>query len=114
MNKWEELKSLEQLEKVIEESDTKMILIFKHSTRCSTSRLMLDRLQRSWEQEEMASVTPYFLDLITYRDISNAIAEYFQIGHESPQVILINGRKAIYDGAHFEIEYQQLRRLVQN
>lgn len=114
MIKWEELKSIQQLEKMIEESETKMILIFKHSTRCSTSRLMLDRLQRSWEQEEMASVTPYFLDLITYREISNVIAEYFQIEHESPQVILVNGRKAIYDGAHFDIEYQQLKKLVQN
>jgi bacillithiol system protein YtxJ len=114
MIKWEELTSLEQLEKMIEESDDKTILLFKHSTRCSTSRLMLDRLQRSWEQEEMASVAPYFLDLITYRDVSNAIAQYFQIGHESPQVILINGRKAIYDGAHYEIEYKQLKKLIQN
>ena len=113
-NKWEELTSIQQLEKIIDESENKMILLFKYSTRCSTSRLMFDRLQRSWEQDEMATVVPYVLDLITYREISNAIAEYFQIEHQSPQVILINRKKAIYDGSHFEIEYQSIKKLVKN
>lgn len=112
MIQWKELKSLEQFEDMIKESEDNVVMLFKHSTRCSTSKLMLDRLQRSWAEEEMDTVVPYFLDLITYREISNAIAEYFQIEHESPQVILINDRKAFYDGSHFDIDYQQLKNVI--
>jgi bacillithiol system protein YtxJ len=34
-------------------------------------------------------VTPYFLDLIAHREISNGIASRFGVMHQSPQLLLI-------------------------
>jgi len=48
------------------------------------------------------------LDLIAYREISNAIAERFQVHHESPQVILVKNGEAVYDASHMEISTQEL------
>jgi bacillithiol system protein YtxJ len=38
-------------------------------------------------------VTPYFLDLIAYRNVSNEISNRFGVHHQSPQLILIKEGK---------------------
>ena len=53
-------------------------------------------------------VTPYFLDLIAHRDISNAIADQFGVRHESPQLILIKDGKAVYNVSHSDIDAEEL------
>ena len=107
--KWNELRELNQLEEITRESEEKTILIFKHSTRCSSSRVALDRLQRNWKDEEMQMVKPYFLDLISYREISDQIAEKYSIEHESPQVVIIKNRQAIFSESHWGIDYQVIK-----
>ncbi len=57
---WIQLKTLQQLDEIKKESEEKPVLIFKHSTRCSISRMTLDRLERNWNTQEMVSVKPYF------------------------------------------------------
>lgn len=101
---WTELKSPDQLDVIREESNSKPVLIFKHSSRCSISRLALDRLERKWGQEAQG-IKPYFLDLISYRDISNHVAHQFDVEHESPQVLLIRNGNAVYDRSHYDIEF---------
>jgi len=85
-------------------------MIFKHSTACSTSNMVINRLERNWKQEEMQHVQAYFLDLLSYRQISNAIAEQFEIHHESPQVLVIRNGEAVFYGSHFEIDYAAVHR----
>lgn len=111
---WIELRTLQQLEEIKKNSERNPVLIFKHSTRCSTSRMTLDRLERRWNTKEMSDVRPYFLDLISYREISNLIADVFQVQHESPQVLIISKGKSVFDLSHFEIEYDQIREVVKN
>lgn len=101
--KWNELRSPDQLDVIREESNSKPVLIFKHSSRCSISRLALDRLERKWSAEA-DGIKPYFLDLISYRDVSNRVADQFRVEHESPQVLLIRNGNAIYDSSHYDIE----------
>ncbi|MBL7843077.1 MAG: bacillithiol system redox-active protein YtxJ [Cyclobacteriaceae bacterium] len=106
---WNKLTELRQLDDISKESAQQKILIFKHSTKCSTSRAMLDRLERNWKEDEMKAIKPYFLDLLSYRQISNAIAEKFNVEHESPQVIIIQDDKAIYHASHFGINYSTIK-----
>jgi bacillithiol system protein YtxJ len=54
-------------------------------------------------------VTPYFLDLITFRDISNEIASRFEVVHQSPQLLLIIGGKSVYDVSHSSIDADELK-----
>ena len=107
--KWTKLESRGQLDLIKKESIEKTILIFKHSTRCNISRATLDRLERNWKEEEMQHVRPYFLDLISYRDISGQIAAQFGVDHESPQVLVVRNGISVYDSSHFDISYDAIR-----
>jgi bacillithiol system protein YtxJ len=111
---WNRLERPEQLKEIITESADSNILIFKHSTRCNISRSTLDRLERNWKDAEVPNVKPYFLDLLSYRDISNTIAEQFQVEHQSPQVLIIRHGKAIYDNSHYGIDFQEIREKVKS
>ncbi len=106
---WTALNELSQIEKIVEESTEQRILIFKHSTSCSISRTTLDRLERNWKEEEMGKLKPYYLDLLSFRGLSNAIAQKFDVEHQSPQVLIIENGKSIYDNSHFGIDYKTLK-----
>jgi len=99
MINWIELKDQEQIERIFEESKKQPVLIFKHSTRCSISRTALDRLERNWKSE----IKSYYLDLLSYRNISNQVAEYFSVEHESPQVLIVKDGKPAYVSSHLAI-----------
>lgn len=112
--KWTTLSEKEQLKQIGEESKQQSVLIFKHSTSCSISRATLDRLERNWSDEEMKGLKPYFLDLLSHRDISGEIATTFQVTHESPQVLIIKNNEAIYHNSHFGIDYKSLKAFAKN
>ena len=76
--------------------------------------MALDRLERNWQEAEMIGIKSYFLDLITYREISNRIAHEFDVEHESPQILIIENEKSIYDQSHMGIDYQQIREAVKS
>jgi bacillithiol system protein YtxJ len=99
---WRPLTDLGQLNEIIEASVEKPILIFKHSTRCAVSRMVLKQFENEFDAEQ--KITPYFLDLLIHRDISNAIAERFGVVHQSPQLILIKDGKAVYNTSHSDID----------
>jgi bacillithiol system protein YtxJ len=103
---WNELTDLGQLNEIIAISNEKPVAIFKHSTRCSVSRMALKQFENEFNSSD--KVTPYFLDLIAHRDISNEIANRFGVTHQSPQLILIKGGKAIYNVSHSDIDAEEL------
>ncbi len=109
---WIDLTKINQLETIIEESKKSAVVIFKHSTRCSISTTSLNRLERNWRQEELGSIRPYFLDLISYREISQAIAQKFGVEHESPQVLIIENGKVIFHRSHLAIEYNSIKQTL--
>jgi len=45
---------------------------------------------------------------LNYKAISNEIASFFQVHHESPQVILIKNGECIYDESHYGIMMDEL------
>ena len=73
---WIPLTTETQLDEIVGLSASKPVVIFKHSTRCSISSTALSRLERARNAEETPA---YYLDLITYRPISSAIAEKFAV-----------------------------------
>ncbi|MGO4903952.1 bacillithiol system redox-active protein YtxJ [Flavobacterium sp. W20_MBD1_R3] len=103
---WNELTDLGQLNEIIAASNDKPVAIFKHSTRCSVSRMALKQFENEFNSSD--KVTPYFLDLIAHRDISNEIATRFGVYHQSPQLILIKEGKAIYNVSHSDIDAEEL------
>jgi len=108
---WNDLTELKQLDEIVEESREVPVVIFKHSTRCSISRMALKNFEREYNIEE-GSAKPYFLDLLEHRDISNAIASRFGVMHQSPQLILIKQGTAVYDTSHSDIDAETLKNKV--
>jgi bacillithiol system protein YtxJ len=99
---WIPLETAEQLHTLQKESETRAVIIYKHSASCSTSHMALNRLQRSGER--WSGVRMYFLDLLRHRYLSGLVATVFSIRHESPQVLVIRNRAAVLSLTHFEIE----------
>ena len=104
---WIELTDLGQLYEIMDLSHAQPVVIFKHSTRCSISRMALKQFENEFDLE--GSVTPYFLDLLNHRDISQEIATRFDVYHQSPQLLLIKEGKSIYDASHSDIDALELK-----
>lgn len=99
--KWTQLTDVSQLEAI--KKDPNPSIIFKHSTRCSVSLMAKRKFESEWSV--FPEHTPlYFLDLIAHRNISNQIAEDFQVFHESPQILVISSGACVYDASHGEID----------
>ena len=107
---WIELTDLGQLNEISTLSNEKAVAIFKHSTRCSISRMALKQFENEFNSED--KVTLYFLDLIAHRDVSNEIAQRFGVTHQSPQLILIKDGKAVYNVSHSDIDAEELGKKV--
>lgn len=95
---WVELLSIAQLQDLLMEKD-KIYMIFKHSTRCSISKMVLNRFQKEWRVKD-ENIVPLFLDLLAHRDISDFIAVQLEVRHESPQVLLVKNEIAYYHASH--------------
>lgn len=104
---WRELTDLGQLNEIVDASFKQPILIFKHSTRCGVSRSVLKRFESEFDLAE--KITPYFLDLLEHRDISNEIASRFGVVHQSPQLIVIKSGNTVYDASHDSIDAHNLK-----
>lgn len=109
---WKVLQSEADLDELLESSKDKVCLIFKHSTRCSISSMAQHRLDRDWDLAD-DMIDPWYLDLISYREISNLIAQRLGVQHESPQVILVKDSQAIFDSSHGAISVDSIRRVLQ-
>jgi len=111
---WNALRSEDQVGKLHEESRTNPILIFKYSSRCSLSRVVLDRLERSWKPDQSPEMKAYFLDLISYRSISDMVSRHYNVPHESPQVLVVRNGTAIYDESHLGISFERIVTAMEN
>ncbi len=107
---WNTLKDVSQIDEIIQTSKEIPVVIFKHSTRCSISRMALRQFENEFALQ--GKVTPYFLDLIAYREVSNGISQRFNVEHESPQVLLIKEGVVIHHASHEGINAASLNQKV--
>jgi bacillithiol system protein YtxJ len=98
---WLFLNALPQLDEIKEVSQTKTVLIFKHSTRCGVSSMAHKEFEKSFQPNE--NTVLYFLDLLAHRDISDAIAAHFRVQHQSPQLLVIEKGVCTRHASHYDI-----------
>jgi len=101
---WISLESADQLNSIKQHQGYS--LIFKHSTRCSISMMAKKRFELDWD-DLPADMPLYFLDLISYRDLSKQVADVFQVHHESPQLLLIKDGECVLDQSHGQISVDE-------
>lgn len=102
---WIPLNNDAQLSEIVTKSNQRPQVIFKHSTRCSISSVAMQRLKKGQLPE---GIDFYYLDLITYRKLSNVLAEKFGVQHESPQILLIRNGSCVYDESHLSISVDEI------
>ena len=96
---WIILEDYIQIQKALLQAEP--FLVFKHSIRCSISSMVKHRFERAFD---CINVHVYYLDLITYRSISNQLADDFKVEHQSPQILIIKNGNCIYHASHNAID----------
>lgn len=107
---WHALTEDRQLEKIETDSQEKTIAIFKHSTRCGISKMVLNNFERNYDLHDEKGLELYYLDLIANRNLSNKVAEKFNVRHESPQLIVIKNGEVVHHASHQSIEVESLKK----
>ena len=89
-----------QIEDIIKSSAETPVLIFKHSTRCGMSTMILKRFDNKISN---LSTPYYFLDILKHRPLSNLIQDKFDIRHQSPQLLVIKNGKVTAHDSHYGV-----------
>ncbi len=105
------LDKIEQFDEIDEVSQTKPVVLFKHSTRCSISRMALKQFDAEFNYPE-EKIDWYLLDLLNHRDLSNEIASRYNVMHQSPQIIVIRNGKAVFNASHDSISTEDLKQFT--
>lgn len=107
---FQSLQSEAQLQKIAEANSS--TIIFKHNTTCPISKSIKQKLEQD-QGKLLAGTTVFILDLISHRQISNAIADKFDIPHQSPQILVIKDGKCIYDEALYNISAEEVAQALE-
>jgi bacillithiol system protein YtxJ len=105
------LDKMEQFDEIDEISQTKPVVLFKHSTRCSISRMALKQFDAEFNYPE-EKIEWYLLDLLNHRDLSNEIAHRYNITHQSPQILVIKNGKAVFNASHDSIAAEDMKQFT--
>ena len=98
------------LSEILEESYKQPIIIFKCSSECGSSTRLTDKLNRMLDTEcstfKRLKLPVYQITVQTEPVLSEKIAEWFQIKHETPQIIVVSEGKVTYTAHHNQIHVQ--------
>ncbi|NQX85525.1 MAG: bacillithiol system redox-active protein YtxJ [Flavobacteriaceae bacterium] len=108
---WISLTTMQQISDIVERSKMKPQVVFKHSTRCGISKMVINQFIESYEFEE-GDLDLYYLDLLNYRDISNEVGYKFQVLHQSPQLLVIKNGLVVTHESHGAINTIQLENFI--
>jgi bacillithiol system protein YtxJ len=108
---WITLNDIQQLQHIADKSKAKTQVIFKHSTRCGISRMVLNQFVDAYELTDK-DLDLYYLDVLNYRDVSNEVGYTFQVMHQSPQLLVIKNGIAVAHASHGAINEISLKQYV--
>jgi bacillithiol system protein YtxJ len=98
----EQIQTKEQFDALVESED---FFLLKHSNTCPISQAAYEEYEEFINE---SSVKSYYLIVQTSRDLSNYIADRFQIKHESPQALLFKKGEVAWNASHWKITSKAL------
>jgi bacillithiol system protein YtxJ len=116
------LEHLDELHRLIEESQSRPVLLFKHSHTCGTSMEALDELvaylnDRGPERSAPHESRPLQYAMVTvqtHRAVSNAVAQRLGVRHETPQALLIRDGRVVWSASHFRVTAAAVEDAIRN
>ena len=108
---WIPLTSIDELNSIVDKSKVKTQVIFKHSTRCGISRMVINQFTGSYNLTEK-DLDLYYLDLLSFRNVSDEVGYKFQVMHQSPQLLVIKNGVVVANDSHGSINRIDLSKFV--
>lgn len=108
---WIPLATVDQLEEIKEKSKVRPQAIFKHSTTCGISSMVMKRFNEAYSIP-LDSMDLYYLDLHSYRSVSNATSNSFNVMHQSPQLLVIKNGEVVAHESHGAISQLDLKKYI--
>ncbi|WP_347174320.1 bacillithiol system redox-active protein YtxJ [Polaribacter uvawellassae] len=100
--RWIPLTTVSQIAEIQALSKKETVLIFKHSTRCIISKMVIKQFEKSFDNST-SNLKVYYLDLLNYRNVSDEVGYAFQVIHQSPQLLVIQNDVAVAHASHYDI-----------
>jgi bacillithiol system protein YtxJ len=105
------LQHLDELDRLLDESEHRPLLLFKHSYSCGTSAEALDELVDHLNGTAL-DARYAMVTVQTHREISNEVASRLGVRHHTPQAILVRGKRAVWSASHFRVNAGEIRRAI--
>jgi len=105
------LEAIDELDSLIEQSQARPVLLFKHSYTCGISAEALDELVAHLS-EENAAVVYAMVTVQTHRDVSNAVSAKLGVRHETPQALLVRHGRVVWSASHFRVNADSLAKAL--
>jgi bacillithiol system protein YtxJ len=104
------LEHIDELHRLLAESDSRPVLLFKHSHTCGVSLEALDELVAHLNDRGADASAPRtsaaqyaMVTVQTHRAVSNAVAQKLGVRHETPQALLIRDGRVVWSASHFRV-----------
>jgi bacillithiol system protein YtxJ len=108
---WIELQSDAQLNDIDKKGINRPQLIYKHSTTCGISSMVLRRLEILL-QGVSGKADLYFLDVHRNLQVSDSIAGRYHVRHQSPQLLILKQGKVLAAPSHGAIAEVELEHYI--
>lgn len=93
----------------LSESEEQPVLLFKHSNACPVSGQAQEEMKEIVDAE---TLPVYRVVVQENRSVSDEIEETLGVRHETPQVILLHNRTAMFDTSHFDVTATNVREAI--
>ena len=94
------LSTPDQLDRALDESARRPLVIFKHSPTCGISAQAFESISE-WMTHETRDADFFIVPVQASRGVSTLLAQRFGIRHESPQVMVIDRGEVSWHGSHY-------------
>jgi bacillithiol system protein YtxJ len=105
------LHRVEELDRLIADSQAQAVLLFKHSHTCGISAEALDELLAHLN-DDIADVRYAMVTVQTHREVSNAVSARLGVRHETPQALLVKDGRVVWSASHFRVNAEELAKAL--
>lgn len=104
---------VDELDRLIGDSQTRPVLLFKHSRSCGVSMEALEELV-SHLNDGAGDAQYAIVTVQTHRDVSNAVSARLGVRHETPQALLVRDGRVVWSASHFRVTASAVENAIKN
>ncbi len=104
----QQIKTIKEWDEIKLQGQKNPMIIFKISLTCASSVSALKEMKKL-----KSDIQVYLVIVQTSREVSNAIEKELLVQHHSPQVLILNKGKAVWQATHYKIKLQAVTEAIQ-